>query len=85
MTCYSRILSHQDASFGNLRGTYYSCIYEFNDMILRELWSDEGLTTTKDNSSDLTKCQSSHLTSFAVLVETQGASTSSVSKYSSYL
>ncbi|XP_065914522.1 adhesion G-protein coupled receptor D1-like [Dysidea avara] len=43
----------------------------------RELWSDEGLTTTKDNSSDLTKCQSSHLTSFAVLVETQGASTSS--------
>ncbi|XP_065914251.1 adhesion G protein-coupled receptor L3-like [Dysidea avara] len=43
----------------------------------RELWSDEGLTTTKDNSSNLTKCQSSHLTSFAVLVDTQGASTSS--------
>ena len=46
-------------------------------------WSDEGLITTRDespNDSNLTICQSSHLTSFAVMVDVKGASESSVSK-----
>jgi len=41
-------------------------------------WSDYGLTTTRDtslNGSNLTVCQSTHLTSFAVLVDVQGAQT----------
>ena len=35
-------------------------------------WSNDGLTTTKDIDSNVFRCVSTHLTSFAVLVDVNG-------------
>ncbi|XP_065913065.1 hemicentin-1-like isoform X2 [Dysidea avara] len=40
-------------------------------------WSDRGLTIERNDSSNVTMCQSTHLTSFAVMVDVQGAQTQS--------
>ena len=38
-------------------------------------WSDRGLTIERNDSLNITMCQSTHLTSFAIMVDVQGAQT----------
>ena len=71
---------HQDVFFGNLTGMYmYVCYYAFGSkcFVLRNTWSDEGVSTVR--SGGTVECRSTHLTSFAVLVDTQGSSSTATS------
>jgi len=62
--------------FGMKKSKCNYCITAFIYLIsCSATWSDNGLTTTKDtspNGGNITICQSSHLTSFAVMVDVQG-------------
>ena len=42
----------------------------------RNLWSDEGVSTNRDGNT--VECEATHLTSFSVLVDVQGISTTTV-------
>ena len=45
------------------------------DYFISNSWSDEGISTLRDG--DTVECRTTHLTSFAVLVDTQGFVTTS--------
>ena len=45
------------------------------DFVYSNSWSDEGVSTVKGDNG--VECRATHLTSFAVLVDTQGSSTTS--------
>ena len=47
------------------------CCMLYASLIPRR-WSNDGLTTTKDSDSNVIRCVSTHLTSFAVLVDVNG-------------
>ena len=65
----------QDVFFGNPKGMYMCvCCYVFGSkyFVLRNTWSDKGVSTVRVGGT--VECRSTHLTSFAVLVDTQGSS-----------
>ena len=74
------LLIHLDVFFGNQTGMYMCvCCYVFGSkyFVLRNTWSDKGVSTVRVGGT--VECRSTHLTSFAVLVDTQGSSSTASS------
>ena len=58
-------------------------IFESNLFLLSNTWSDKGVSTVK--FGDTVECRSTHLTSFAVLVDTEGSSSSTATSAASVI